>query len=294
MTRRGRTSHGRTRSAPETTLPSEPVVTSTGVVELVRDPEHPSGVTVYINDAESSYLDLADPGHLEFEYMQQMEQILESRTPSPEPRRVVHLGGAGCALARAFAHARPGSRQLVVEIDGELARLARDWFGLPRAPELRIRVADALEAMHSLRQASWDVIVRDVFAGVRVPPHVRTLEAARAASAALDDQGLYLVNLTDWPPLTSARAEAATLREVFPHLFLVADPAILRGRRFGNIVLAASHHPVDTEDVDRRLRRLPHQVRVVAGEDLRTFIGTTAAIEAPRPPRAPEPRPAPQ
>src|SRR5690625_7775253 len=102
---------------PQLHLPEGPVRTSTGVVELLRDPSRPSAVTVFINDAESSYVDLADPAHLEFEYMQQMTAILdEAGLPAPQPVRAVHLGGAGCALPRALDAARPGSRQLVVEI----------------------------------------------------------------------------------------------------------------------------------------------------------------------------------
>ncbi|TNC16687.1 spermidine synthase [Georgenia sp. 311] len=270
-----RPSRRRSRRLPLPHLPAEPVQTSTGVVELLRDPGRPSAVTVFINDAESSYVDLADPSHLEFEYMQQMVAVLdEVGPPPPEPLRVVHLGGAGCALARALDAARPGSTQLVVEIDAELARLSREWFDLPRAPRLRIRVADARAALGTLAPGAWDVIVRDVFAGIVVPDHVRTVEAAAEARAALAPDGLYLVNLTDRPPLTAARTEVATLLEVFGHVAVIADPAILRGKRYGNVVLVGSTTPIATASLDRALRRLPLPVRLVAGEDVLTFAGS--------------------
>ncbi len=266
---------GRGRRLPLPDLPDGPVRTSTGVVELLRDPSRPSAVTVFINDAESSYVDLADPAHLEFEYMQQMTAVLdEVGPPAPEPVRAVHLGGAGCALPRALDAARPGSTQLVVEIDAELARLSRIWFDLPRSPRLRIRVADAREALGTLAPGAWDVIVRDVFAGIQVPAHVRTVEAAQEARRALAADGLYLVNLTDRPPLTVARTEVATLREVFPHVLLIADPAILRGRRYGNVVLVGSAQPIASAGLERALRGLPLPVRLVAGDELVSFAGT--------------------
>ncbi|MEE6280256.1 spermidine synthase [Georgenia sunbinii] len=266
---------GRTTHRSPVDLPTGPVRTSTGVVELLRDPARPSAVTVFINDAESSYVDLADPRHLEFEYMQQMSVVIEALlAPSPAPVRAVHLGGAGCALARAWDAERPGSAQLAVELDGELARLARSWFTLPRSPRLRIRVADAREALESLTPGSWDVVVRDVFAGIQVPSHVRTVEAARAARAAISDDGLYLVNLTDRPPLPLARAEVATMAEVFEHVALIADPAILRGRRYGNVVLVGSSRPVETSRLDRDLRGLPLPVRLMTGAELTAFAGT--------------------
>ncbi|HLT84799.1 MAG TPA: fused MFS/spermidine synthase, partial [Phototrophicaceae bacterium] len=209
------------------------------------------------------------------EYMQQMRVVLdEAGPPAPAPVRAVHLGGAGCALPRALEAARPGSTQLVVEIDAELARLSREWFDLPRAPRLRIRVGDARAELGTLAPGAWDVVVRDVFAGIQVPGHVRTVETAQAARRALAPDGLYLVNLTDRPPLTTARTEVATLREVFPHVALIADPAILRGRRYGNVVLVGSAHPVVTPRLERALRGLPLPVRLVSGEELVTFAGS--------------------
>lgn len=277
-TRRGR-SHRST-----TELPTGPVRTSTGVVELLRDPSRPSAVTVFINDAESSYVDLAEPQHLEFEYMQQMSVLLDVLgPPPPEPVRAVHLGGAGCALARAWDARRAGSSQLAVELDAELARLARSWFSLPRAPRLRIRVQDARTALDSLTPGAWDVIVRDVFAGITVPSHVRTVAAARAAHAALTGSGLYLVNLTDRPPLPLARAEVATMRTVFDHVGLVADPAILRGRRYGNVVLVGSSQPIDGSRLDRELRALPLPVRLLTGAELAAFAGTHRPFVDPEP-----------
>lgn len=258
--------------------------TSTGVVELLRDPSRPSAVTVFINDAESSYVDLADPSYLEFEYMQQMTVVLdEAGFPAPRPLRAVHLGGAGCALARALDAQRPGSTQLVVEIDAELARLSRIWFDLPRSPRLRIRVADARAALGTLTPGAWDVVVRDVFAGIQVPGHVRTVETAQEARRALTPDGLYLVNLTDRPPLTVARTEVATLREVFPHVSLIADPAILRGRRYGNVVLVGSAAPIATPALERALRGLPLPVKLVAGEELEAFAGTHRPTYDPAP-----------
>lgn len=280
-------SRGR-RRRPE--LPTHPVRTSTGFVELLPDPSRPSAVTVFINDAESSYVDLTDPRHLEFEYMQQMVAVLDVMgAPRPAPLRAVHLGGAGCALPRALDSMRPGSRQLVVEIDAELARLSRTWFDLPRSPRMRIRVGDARSELEALGDASWDVVVRDVFAGIRVPAHVRTREAAQAAAAALRPDGLYLVNLTDHPPLASSRVEVATLREVFEHVVLVADPAILRGRRYGNVVLVAGAQRPEAAGLDRALRRLPLPVRLLTGAELDDFVGDhRPALDPPEPEPAAE------
>lgn len=264
----------RPRTAPD--LPTEPVPTSLGTASLRREPGAPHRVTLLLDGTESSHLDLADPAHLEFEYMQQMLVVLDAARPAG-PVRAVHLGAAGCALPRALDARRPGSRQLAVEIDEELARLVREWFDLPRAPRLRIRTGDARAVTATLAAGAWELVVRDVFVGGAVPGHVRTVEAAAQVHRALTPGGLYLVNLTDHPPLPAARAEVAALREVFGHVLLVADPAILRGRRYGNLVLAASDAPLPVPLVERELRRLPLPVRLLHGAELTRLQGLAAA-----------------
>lgn len=251
--------------------------TSLGTASLRRDPGAPHRVTLLLGGTESSHLDLEDPAHLEFEYMQQMAVVLDAARPAGAVR-ALHLGGAGCAFPRAIEARRPGSTQVAVELDEVLAALVRQWFDLRRAPRLRIRTGDARAVTASQRPGSWEVAVRDVFDHAEVPRHVRTLEAAAEVHRVLTPGGLYLVNLTDHPPLHKARSEVATLQQVFAHVVLVADPAILRGRRYGNVVLAASDEPLPVADIERRLRRLPLPVRLLHGAELATFRGTVAPV----------------
>lgn len=151
--------------------------TSAATAELqVRD----GGILLLLDGAESSWIDLHDPTHLDFEYLQQMDAAVTALRGESGPVRAVHLGGAGCALARAWDATRPGSTQLAVEIDGVLAQRVREWFDLPRAPRLRIRVGDAAQVAPRLRPGAWDVVVRDVFDAGRVPGACRTPEFVAA------------------------------------------------------------------------------------------------------------------
>ncbi|MFI8527175.1 spermidine synthase [Promicromonospora sukumoe] len=217
---------------------------STGTAEVVRDPDFPQRVTLHVNGVPSSSLDLADPGFLDFEYMQQMAAFVALLPPGP--LRVLHLGAAGSAFARHVEHERPGSRQLGVDLDPRLLELVREWFALPRSPLLRLRADDAGRALASARDASYDVVVRDVFAGDRTPAHLVGTGFAAEAHRVLRPGGILLVNCADRPPLTTARREVASLAEAFGpgaaaqgRLAAVAEPAILKGRRYGNLVLAA-------------------------------------------------------
>ena len=268
-------------------LPSEPVLTSLATAELqMRD----RGILLLLDGAESSWIDLHDPEHLDFEYLQQMDAALTALRGESEPVRAVHLGGAGCALARAWDAARPGSTQLAVEIDAVLAQRVREWFDLPRAPRLRIRVGDAARVVPSLRAGEWDVLVRDAFRGADVPAACRTHEFIAACRHALSPSGIYLANTTNTTntadttdtvktagaagatdaPRRTFSGELAITRRVFGGVLVVADPAVARGRRRGNLVIVARDDPFtarEAESVERAVRRLPLPVRTWRADD---------------------------
>ncbi len=282
--RRGPASHRPpTRAAARALWPTGPLPIATGTVELERDRDDPDGVTVLVNGVPSSYLDLADPTRLVFEYMQQMAAVVE-RVPEPGgPLDVVHLGAAGCALARAIDAARPGSAQLAIELDVTLTELVRRWFDLPRSPALRIRAGDAREQLSTLADSSADVVVRDVFAGDTTPGHVRTRTMVAQVVRVLRPGGLYLVNCADRPPLTGARAEVATLREAFADVAVVAEPGLLRGRGYGNVVLAATDSPdlLGSAALARAIRSLPAPARLLHGAEVDAFAGDAAPLTDP-------------
>jgi spermidine synthase len=267
-------------------LPDGPVATSTGTVELRRSRDDPTGVTVVVNGVPSSHLDLADPTRLEFEYMQQMAVLLDRVGPPGGALRVLHLGAAGCTLARYVHATRPGSHQLAVELDATLAERVRAWFDLPRAPALRIRAGDARAELERRPDASADVVIRDVFAGDTTPDHVRTVEFTRQVARVLVPGGTYLANCADRPPLAAARAELSTLAAVFGDVVAIAEPAQLRGRRYGNLVLAGTDSPglLGSADVERAIRSLPAPTRVLHGDELVAFVGDARPVVDPAPP----------
>ena len=182
--RRGRAAGG--AAGPAGIEPGVHAITH-GTAEIREDAFEPGAFILYVNGVESSPLDPERPERMAFEYMRWAAAAVRAHWPEPTPLRALHLGGAGCALARWVDHAYPGSHQTAVEIDAGLAALARERFGLPRAPALRIRVADAAEVLATAHPASRDLIIRDVFApdptdltGARhiTPPGLTGLDAA--------------------------------------------------------------------------------------------------------------------
>ncbi|MCK0441037.1 fused MFS/spermidine synthase [Gordonia alkaliphila] len=244
---------------------------STGTAQLT--PDGVGGWLLTVNGAQSSHLDPFDPTTLEFEYMRQMAAAIADAHPDPQtPLRVLHLGAAACALPAALAHRYPKSRHVAVEIDAELARLAREWFDLPRAPRLRIRVGDAREVVESLTAHTRDLVIRDAFAEAITPAHLMTVEFTRAVARVLAPGGLYLANCGDRRDLKSVRREIATIGEVFGNVELISDPSMFKGRRSGNIVVVAGEGPIpDSAALERILRSDPEPSRLMTGAAVGDF-----------------------
>jgi spermidine synthase len=191
-----------------------------------RDPSRPSGRLLRQGDMDASYVDLADPSHLEFDYVRWMRIVLRAA----RARRVLHVGGGACALARALAVEDPRGRQEVCEVDPEVLALAREHLGLRRAPGLRVRVAEGRAFVALQPAASWDAIAIDAFVAATLPRHLITVEAfADAARVA----PLTLVNVLDDRAARDVRAVAAALSESYPSVWAL-------GGRAGNTVVVGS------------------------------------------------------
>src|SRR6266513_666538 len=200
-----------------------------GHVELAGDPGRPRAWTLLAGGAAQSHVDLDDPRHLELEYMRRLGHLIDLAAPAGMPLCVLHLGGGGLTLARYVAVTRPGSRQLAVESDAEVAELVRrrlpldqlpdkvlDRPGRPRAGTgaVAVRVADARAVLEQVPARSFDVVIADVFAGNQTPAHLTSVEFTAAAARALAPPGIYAANIGDGPPLAHARRRMATVRSV--------------------------------------------------------------------------------
>lgn len=246
-----------------------------GTAELLEDWERPGAYELSVDGTPQSYVDLSDPTHLDFAYVRLIGDLLDLAAPAGDPLTVLHLGGGGCTLPRYVAVTRPGSTQLVIEADAALVALVRERLG---TTGFRLRIGEARKELSGLGDASCDVVIGDVFAGARIPRHLTSAEYVRDVRRVLRPGGMYCANIGDGGGLDFTRGQAATLRAVFPHVLLMADPGVLRGRRFGNVVLAGSAAELPIPGLTRRAARAAGTARLLAGEELRRFCGGAAVV----------------
>jgi len=270
-------------------IPPGPTAVAGGTAELLADADRDGSWMLLVDGTPQSHVDLVDPTHLEFEYVRRMGHVLDLAGDTGAQLDVLHLGGGALTLPRYVAATRPGSQQRVVEIDQPLTDLVRAHLPLPRGARIRVRAADAREGLAATRTASTDVVITDVFAGARTPAHLTTLEFVTDAHRVLRPGGVYLANVADGPALRFLRTQAATLRAVFGHVCLLAEPGTMRGRRFGNVVAVASDAELPLADLTRRCARDPMPSRVVDGEELDRFVGSTRPVQDVNAEPSPEP-----
>lgn len=260
-----------------------------GIARIVPS-EFTSGFELIVDETPQSHVDLDDPTHLHFEYIVRMGAVIDQLPDGP--LTAVHLGAGALTIPRYIDATRPGSRQQVIELEAPLAQLVRENLPLPKGASIRIRIGDAREGarrLPSALHANCDLVVSDVYSGAQTPAHLTSVEFYRELAALLAPSGVLLVNVADGPGLAFARRQAATIAEVLPEVAVLADTQVLKGRRFGNLVIAASAAPLPTEWLPRMLAAGPHPAKIAQGAEVSAFIQgarivTDAdAVASPRP-----------
>ena len=263
-----------------------------GTAELLPDPDHPTGWTLRLEGVPQSYVDLADPTRLVFEYQRRLGHVVDLAAPAGRPLRVVHLGGGALTLARYVAATRPRSSQQVMEYDGALVDLVRRTLPLDSRWRIRVRTTDARAGLGRLPDDWADLVVMDAFRAALTPEHLTTAEFVTEVRRVLRSGGWYAANIADGPPLRHLRSQIATVRSVLAEAVLVADPAVLRRRRHGNAVLLAADGPLPVAELTRRAAGDPFPARLHHGRELDDFTGGAAvvtdatAVAPPAPPAA--------
>lgn len=235
------------------------------------------GYELDVDGTPQSHVDLEDPTHLHFEYVGRIAAVIDQLRLPGEPITAIHIGAGAMTIPRYVAHTRPGSRQQVIERELPLIELVRAHLPLPARAQIRIRIGDARDVAARLPPGlfgSADAIVSDVFAGAQAPAHVSTVEYYRTLQPLLAPDGVLIVNVADGTGLSFARRQAASLSEVFSDVAILAEVQTLKGRRFGNLVMAASAAPLPTEWLPRLMAAGPHPAKVVHGDEFTEFVRT--------------------
>lgn len=268
-------------AARQTDNPSIRLAASGHTAVIEADRWIPGSFQLVVDGTPQSHVNLDDPTNLFFEYIQRIGHVIDEIRAPGQPITAVHLGAGALTLPRYVEATRPGSRQQVVELEQDLVDFVREHLPWPKRAAIRVRYGDAREVLGRFPKGlagSVDLVVADIFSGARTPAHVTSIEFYREAAALLAPDGILVVNIADGPGLAFARGQAATVAGAVGHVALLAETQILKGRRFGNVVIVGSNSELPMDFIPRLLAGGPHPAKAVAGPELRQFIGGTPVV----------------
>lgn len=264
-------------SAPSATL-------SDGTLARVIPSAFGGGWELDVDGTPQSHVDLDDPTHLHFEYVARMGAVIDRLRMPRQPLTALHLGAGALTIPRYVEATRPGSRQQVIELEPALWDLVRENLPLPRGATIRVRIGDARQGLGRLPAGlvgAADLVVSDVYSGAQTPAHLTTVEYYSEAARFLAPDGVLLVNISDGAGLAFARRQVATVAAVLENVIVLAEVQTLKGRRFGNLVIAASRAPLPTEWLPRLMAAGPHPAKVAQGAEIVEFArGARVATDA--------------
>lgn len=231
-----------------------------------------STLTLLTAGMEQSQTDLDAPECLEFEYMQHLDLLLRSMREESEPLRIFHAGAGACSLPLAWSVTRKQSRQVAADTDLKLVNLLKEWRVIRPGDPIRLRHGDARALLEGSTR-TYDVIVRDAFAGDATPEDLISLSWTQLVKSRLNPGGVYLSNVAHGGS-RNGKADIAGVIETFRNAMVVTDRKVWKGARLGNLAVAAwDQGRADTEQLQTELRKLPLPVALYRSSEIRSWLG---------------------
>ena len=204
----------------------------------------------------------------------------------PEPSSMLFVGLGAGSLPRYLSARYPRARLDAVEIDPEVPPIARRYFALPAARNLRVIVREGREFIRGQTE-KYDLVLMDAYFGGEIPLHLATLEFMDELRRVLQPGGIVVANLPAPEVAANVWSVVATYRAGFPHVrtFATEHPA--------SFILLASSADLwpGTATMRQRIQQLKSRHRIDVD------LGALAALPPPwgnAPTAAPELRDAPQ
>jgi spermidine synthase/MFS family permease len=202
-----------------------------------------------------SYSALDDPTYYEYSYIRIYAELVDYVARERPDFRALFVGGGGYTLPRGLEAQYPRAAIEVVEIDPAVTTVAYERMGLPPDSRVVSYNQDARLVLAGFQDGrKYDLVFGDAFNDISVPYHLTTFEFDRNVRQLLRDDGFYLMNVIDRFNGGGFLASVVrTLREVFPHVHLLAagEPWRSPSSSPSTYVVVAGASPLDLQRLDQ-------------------------------------------
>ena len=206
----------------------------------VRDYTHQNGqrakmMQIGAGNHSSMYLDSEELTNEYTKYYHLVEVF------NPSFKHWLMLGGAWYSFPKSYMKKYPDKTLDVVEIDEGVTELAKKYFNLEESERMKIYHTDARAYLNTTK-TKYDVIFWDAFSDYSIPYQLTTIEAVQKHHDVLNDNWVVILNIIssiEWEKWKFLRAEYATYKEIFPHVYIIPVSSQYDGLRYKNIMLIA-------------------------------------------------------
>jgi len=177
----------------------------------------------------ATYIDKEKCYDLVYEYTKYYDLMFESTN---QIKNTLMIGGAGYSYPKYYISNYLDKNMDVVEIDGKIIEIAKEYFYLDRLIEefdleennrLNLVTQDGRVYLNK-NTKKYDAILNDAFAGESPAKTLATLEAVKKIHNSLNENGVYLTNIIssiNGENSKFIKAEVNTLKQVFKNVYVV-------------------------------------------------------------------------
>ena len=140
---------------------------------------------------KESAMDCQEPNRHVFEYTRIMMAGFAFHPETPE--KVLFVGMGGATLPMYVRHYYPDLLITIVELDGEVCKIAQDYFHFREDENMEVVIMDGRRFLKRDRNR-YDIIFLDAYLGETIPFHLTTLEFLELVKDHLTDEGVVVAN----------------------------------------------------------------------------------------------------
>jgi spermidine synthase len=221
----------------------------------IRVEEDDEARYMYFDRTLQSAMNLKDPSALRLIYSRYTSLGFAFR---PDAKKMLLIGLGGGSIPKKVQKEFPAMEIDAVEIDPEVAQIAKTHFNVREGKNLRIHVQDGrLFLTRTPRQ--YDIILLDAYYTDAMPFHLATKEFFELAQRKLTPNGIIVANLISavtGPSGKIARAFVKTQRLIFPqtYIFAARRPENVSIETIQNVIIVATRdrQRLDIKDILKR------------------------------------------
>lgn len=109
-------------------------------------------------------------------------------------KRILVLGIGGGSMLKVLRKSFPLAKIIGVEIDKEMIKAGRKYFGLGQINNCTYYIQDATEFIKKRTVKKFDLIIMDLFIGCDVPISIEKLSSIKNINKLLQSHGIFFIN----------------------------------------------------------------------------------------------------